>query len=359
MAGTKVVLAGVMNAFVYNGSEFILEAKALSDSSITVGISNEEIRGGQGAKLLTRYFHTSSFGLTLNDALFQIDYIAMNVGSAVTLDGATLAEEQVTVNTANTLTVAGNPVDFLGYGTIGWYATPGSDNWERCTFEGQTATGITATVGETLCVKYLNDVKCKQVIINGDFIPSEVTIILQGNLFKASQSGEVGADTSSKVGIAEVVVPRFQLDGAMDLTLNMTGAAQTPLSGQALLTTDGSEGCEAGGYYAKIKEYQFNSVWYENVRAITPTTSDVIEMTTNTTHPLEIYALFNGNVASKRIAPSDLTYTPSGEGGATVDADTGVISAGATTGDTVITVTIKGATGAAANISTQLTVKVS
>lgn len=319
------------------------------------------IIGGQGAKLLTRYFHTSSFGLELTDALFQMDYIAMNVGSAVTPTGTTLEEEQITTTTAETITVSGTPADFMGYGTIGWYAEPGSTEWTMFTFSsGSTATGVSGVAANTTyCVKYINNVQCDEVIINGDFVPSEVTVILKGKLFRAGKDNEVDVTSSSQIGVVEVEVPRFQLNGSMDLTLNMTGASQTPFSGQALLTQDASAGCDSGGYYAKIKRIDLNSSWYDNLVAITPVPTDQITMATDSTTPLVVYGVFSGNVASKRIDPANLTYTPSGSGGATVDATTGVISAGSTTGNTVITVTVKDATGSAAQISTQATVTVS
>lgn len=357
MVKVQAFLAGVMDGYVFVGSNLVLTAKALTDSSISIGLSNEEIRGGKGAKLLGRYYHTSSFGVELQDALFQLDYIAMNVGSKVTPDGTTLEEEQITVTAANTIEVGGTPADFMGQGIIGWYALPGSDDWTTFTFtEGNKATGVVGvTTNTTYCVKYINDINCKQVVISADFIPDEVTLILKGNLFKASKGDDVSS--ASKIGYAEIEVPRFQLNGTMDMSLNMTGAAQTPLSGTALATSDGSAGCDNDGYYAKVKRIDLDGDWTDDLAGLAVVPSSTINMATNTTQGLVVYGVFKGNMASKRIDPSKLSFATSG-GNATIDANTGIISAGASEGTTVITITVKGASGDAAKISESVSVVV-
>ena len=110
----KAFLANVMDAYVYAGDQLLFTSKALTDSSISIGITAEEVRGGKGNKLIGRYFHDSSFGLTLQDALFELGYIAHNVGSQVVSGtGGMLTEEQVTATGAGTLTVSGTPYDFL------------------------------------------------------------------------------------------------------------------------------------------------------------------------------------------------------------------------------------------------------
>ena len=121
----KAFLANVMDAYVYAGDQLLFTSKALTDSSISIGITAEEVRGGKGNKLIGRYFHDSSFGLTLQDALFELGYIAHNVGSQV-VSGTSgmLTEEQITATSSGALTVSGTPYDFLSLGTIGWIAKP-------------------------------------------------------------------------------------------------------------------------------------------------------------------------------------------------------------------------------------------
>lgn len=143
----------------------------------------------------------------------------------------------------------------------------------------------------------------------------------------------------------------------MDMSLNMTGAAQTPLSGTALATSDGSAGCDNDGYYAKIKRIDLDGDWTDDLVGLAVVPSSTINMSTNTTMGLDVYGVFSGNMASRKIAPANLTFATSG-GQATVDAQTGIISAGSDTGTTVITITVKNATGNAAKISESVSVVV-
>ena len=141
------------------------------------------------------------------------------------------------------------------------------------------------------------------------------------------------------------------------MSLNMTGAAQTPLSGTALATSDGSAGCDNDGYYAKVKRIDLDGDWTDDLAGLAVVPSSTINMTTNTTQGLVVYGVFKGNMASKRIDPAKLSFATSG-GNATIDANTGIISAGASEGTTVITITVKGASGDAAKISESVSVVV-
>ena len=205
----KAFLANVMDAYVYAGDQLLFTSKALTDSSISIGITAEEVRGGKGNKLIGRYFHDSSFGLTLQDALFELGYIAHNVGSQV-VSGTSgmLTEEQITATGSGALTVSGTPYDFLSLGTIGWIAKPGSDEWSTFKFSGSSATGVTLADGSAIiegdayCVKYMGEAPCDEVVISADFVPDEVTVILKGDLYKASKGNDVS--TSSIIGHIEV-----------------------------------------------------------------------------------------------------------------------------------------------------------
>ena len=334
----KAFLANVMDAYVYAGDQLLFTSKALTDSSISIGITAEEVRGGKGNKLIGRYFHDSSFGLTLQDALFELGYIAHNVGSQV-VSGTSgmLTEEQITATGSGALTVSGTPYDFLSLGTIGWIAKPGSDEWATFTFSGSSATdvvladGTSLINGDTYCVKYMNEVACDEVVVPADFVPDEVT------LYKASKGNEVS--TSSIIGHIEIEVPRFQLDGSMDITLNSSGTSQITFAGQALVTTDGSEGCESGGYYARIKRFDEGATWYDDVVALALEGSDSISVAVGGTKTLRVYGVF-GNGSSKLISADKLSFELSSTGlGSVVN---GVYTAGDSASTGTLTITIAG-----------------
>lgn len=345
MAKTQAFLANVMDAFVYAGDELLFTSKALTDSSISIGITAEEVRGGKGNKLIGRFFHDSTFSLELQDALFNLDYIAKNVGTEITPATGVLFEEQV-VAAGGALTVTGTPGDFLGVGSIGWYAVPGSDEWTKFTFSGSASMDAVVTDGDTYCVKYINGLPCEQVIVPSEFVPDEVTVVLRGDLYKASKGNDV--TTSSVIGHVEVTVPRFQLNGSMDIALNSSGASQIPFAGQALVTMDASAGCEGGGYYAVIKEYSENANWYDNLVALAVEGSDTLSVATGETKAIKVYGVF-ANGSSKLINSSLLTYTvkASSLGGVT----NGIFTP-ASAGSGTITITLAGSPNPKPDIST-------
>jgi hypothetical protein len=339
----KAFLANVMDAYVYAGDQLLFTSKALTDSSISIGITAEEVRGGKGNKLIGRYFHDSSFGLTLQDALFELGYIAHNVGSQV-VSGTSgmLTEEQITATGSGALTVSGTPYDFLSLGTIGWIAKPGSDEWSTFTFSGSSATGVTLADGsaiidgDTYCVKYMSEAPCDEVVISADFVPDEVSVVLKGDLYKASKGNDVS--TSSIIGHIEVDVPRFQLEGSMDISLSSSGAAQIPFSGQALVTME--ESCEGGGYYAVVKEFETSANWYDNLVAFALEGSDSISIVKDTTKKLNIYGIYS-NGSAKLIKSSNLKFTATSGAGTVSD---GVLTAADTAGSGTITVECSGST---------------
>jgi hypothetical protein len=339
----KAFLANVMDAYVYAGDQLLFTSKALTDSSISIGITAEEVRGGKGNKLIGRYFHDSSFGLTLQDALFELGYIAHNVGSQV-VSGTSgmLTEEQITATGSGALTVSGTPYDFLSLGTIGWIAKPGSDEWSTFTFSGSSATGVTLADGsaiidgDTYCVKYMSEAPCDEVVISADFVPDEVSVVLKGDLYKASKGNDVS--TSSIIGHIEVDVPRFQLEGSMDISLSSSGAAQIPFSGQALVTME--ESCEGGGYYAVVKEFETSANWYDNLVAFALEGSDSISIVKDTTKKLNIYGIYS-NGSAKLIKSSNLKFTATSGAGTVSD---GVLTAADSAGTGTITVECSGST---------------
>lgn len=340
-------MAGVADAYILKGNQLIAVAKTLVDSSMSISVTAEEVRAGKGAGLLGRYFHTSMVTLEIVDTIFRSDYIAMNVGAVKSIGGEALVEEEVVIATDNTITASQTPVKFLDQGIIGWYAPVGSDNFMPMTFTGDTAIVNGVKAGEMYCIKYnAYNTSLEEVIISADIIPDEVTIILKGDLFLAEKPGDMAG--ASLIGQVETVVPRFQLNGNMDLSMTMTGASQTALSGMALKTTD-AESCNRGGYYAKIKQIQTNASWTDELITLAIDGGDVefsnISQPTDKI-PLIVYGVFK-NSRSIPIKPELLTFTSDGGAGMyTVDGQGHVTKGTATDADTAtITVSIKDATG--------------
>jgi len=305
-----VFMAGVADVDVFKGDQLIASGKTLMESTMSVTATAEEIRAGKGAKLYGRYFHTSGLALTLTDTMFNMDFIAGNVGAIKSIGADTLHDEEVVASANDSLTVDLIPVDFLGQGKIGWYALAGTNEFTKVTFTGDTsvAPAVGVVAGQTYCVKYnIFDDAAKEVVINANILPAEVVVVLKGDLF----AGEQVDEGASKVGYVETLVPRFQPNGAFDITMSMTGAANTPFSGVALASTDGSAGCSNQGYYAKIKEVNLNAHWYDGLIGLAVQNAEIDLTTAHASEDIVVIGVYS-NASNRVIDPAKLTYTLDG-----------------------------------------------
>lgn len=346
---SRQFLAGAATVDMLVGDQLIATATTLLDSSITVGSTAEEVRGGPGAKLLGKYYHTSTFDINLTDVLFKLEYFAFQTGSAIQRIADVFTSEQVTLGAGGSGTITGTPAVYQSYGTIGWAAKPGSDAYQKITFTEKAFTVAGAKEGDIYCVKYIStDNAARQITISSSFIPSEVTLVMTANLYRAGGRGENDVNNSSKIGIVQVLVPRFQFNGSMELSMTSTGVANSPIAGSAL--DNPSADCSDGGYYAIITEQLSGSSWYDNVFALAIEDSDIELATTTGTATLSVYALpLNG--AAFKPPYEDLTFTSAANGTATVTQE-GVVT-GVAQGSTTVTVSIKNKAGveAIANIT--------
>lgn len=346
---SRQFLAGVATVDILVGDQLVATANTLVDSSITVGSTAEDVRGGTGAKLLGKYFHTSTFDVNLTDVLFKLEYLAFQTGSAIQQISDVFTSEQVTLTAGGAGTIVGTPADYQSCGTIGWAAKPGSDVYTKVTFTDKAFTISGAAEGDIYCVKYIStDNAARQITISSSFIPSEVTLVMTANLYRAGGRDKNDLNSSSKVGTVQILVPRFLFNGAQEISMTATGVANSPIAGSAL--DNPSADCSEGGYYAIITEQIAGASWYDNVFALAIEDSDVELTAPSGTQTLSVYAL---PVAGAAFKPpyEDLTFTSAADATASVTAE-GVVT-GKTAGNTTITVAIKNKAGieAVANVT--------
>lgn len=276
------------------------------------------------------YLHDSAMALTMTDSLFSLTYLSLQTGSLIQAGADVLTLEQVTTTVANKITVKDTPQKFGQFGVVGWYSLAGEDDWTTITFDQDTKTANVPDLpqGTTVCVKYTKtDASAEQFTVSSAFIPAQVYAVITLPLFKSGTDAKQFSN-SSKVGEIQVEIPNFMFDGAVDLALTSSGATTTPLSGHALATFTGLEGCDSNdGYYAKLKQVTYNKDEFADVKAIVVADANV-ELKANETQTLQIYAIYSGIKAPKLIDNSKLTFTSSNDTYASVDAK-GVVTANA------------------------------
>lgn len=335
-------LAGVGRALLFDGDNLIGVAKTLTESTFNFSISNEEIRGGQGNALFGKYFHDSNLAITLVDAMFKLEYLAANLGVDISMGGLSVYESSAAgevVGAGGTITLANTPTMING-SLLAWYKKPADANWNVATINvagsDYTIAPAGAQAGDTFCVKYFyQNENARSIIINTQYVPKTLHLVIMNDLF-SGDSADIGSAT--RYGRIITDIPSFQLDGNQDLNLTATSAATISLTGNAL-GVDSDTSCEESPYYGTMTEEIFGSSWVDNVVALAIENSD-IELAATETESLIVRAVFGGSVASQRKDNSNFTFAVESGTSATVGQN-GLVTASSTTGDTVISVTLK------------------
>ena len=334
---------GVAEAFIkQNGTVVpVFSANTLTDSSITLGVSAEDVRGGVGAKLLGKFFHTSTFDMSLTDAIFKLEYLKLQVGARIddhqgdlftteTAKGAELVAGK---------TLAHTPVKIIaGTQPVVMYRKTTDSEWSISdSIEGNKLTIAGAEASADYCLKYLyTDSAARQIIVGANFVPSEVCLYLTANLY----AGEALAlETGKPAGTITIQIPRFQLDGNVELSMAMASAATIALKGSALAN---NEGCNEA-WYGKIVQLNTGAVWSDGLTALLVEDAERTVSQGSGPITLNVYGIFKDAVPSL-VDNANLTFTAetSKEGVLTVGEHTGVVTlAGAGTATITVTATDK------------------
>ena len=349
---SNYILAGVgtIEAFTQSSTQptKIFTSKTLQESGISISVTAEDIRGGLSNPLLGRYFHDSILEANITDALFNLQYLALNVGGQVVIGGSSLVTETVTAG-SGTLTVQGTPVAFGSAGTVGWYTLAGQEDWAPLTFSGKVATVADVTEGGTYCVRYnANDSSIQEFVVPSAIIPSEVHLVMTYPLFAGGTSPEA-ISTSSQVGELIVDIPRFQFAGNVELSLTSSGAATSNLSGSALASYT-TANCNDMGTYGTVKQKIYGGNWYDELMTIAVDGGN-FSIANGATKKLKVIGIFKNGTGV--LDNSELTFTSSASGTASVS-NAGVVT-GASAGSANITITVTDKTSVATMVGVTVT----
>ncbi len=266
------ILGDVMRAEAFvrdeNGNlKHYFSANTLTDSTLNISVTAEEIRGGWGNQLLGKIFHDTNFGVNLTEATWSLDYLAAQIGSKIeeNATGKYISSVQGTVADAGALaaTIAQGKIATLFEadnamcpGTNSKIVWVKDCNDDMYTYSVSGDTTYTYTLVGTknpakgnVCVYYpTSQDGCRQLIVSAAYAPQEFSLFLYGKLFVGNGCQKSQGKAAGKIVIE---IPRFQLDGTVDMTMNPSSAATISLNGTAL-----AYGCTCGEdaepEYAKI-----------------------------------------------------------------------------------------------------------
>ena len=314
-------------------------AKTLTESTFDFSITAEDVRGGQGNGLLGRYFHDSNMQVTLVDAMFDLQYMALSLGVNLESGGLSVKAEELAVGTDNTVTASETPVAFNG-SMIGWYKKPSDTEWSIGTFTGSKMAISGASQSDPYCVKYfyINE-NAKSIKIKSQYVPSELHVVIMNDLY----SGDVGSQSdATRYGRLITDIPRLQMDGNQTLNLTATSAATINLTGSALAVLSGDT-CEDDPYYGTMTEEIYGAKWQDDVVALAVENSD-IELAKSASETLIVRAVFGAGMASQRKDNSNFTFSvvdsPASTATGTAVDSKGVVKAGTQAGVAVVQVVL-------------------
>ena len=280
--------------------------------------------------------------VTLVDAMFDLQYMALSLGVNLESGGLSVKEEELAVGADNTVTASETPVAFNG-SMIGWYKKPSDTEWSIGTFTGSKMSISGASQSDPYCVKYfyINE-NAKSIKIKSQYVPSELHVVIMNDLY----SGDVGSQSdATRYGRLITDIPRLQMDGNQTLNLTATSAATINLTGSALAVLSGDT-CEDDPYYGTMTEEIYGAKWQDDVVALAVENSD-IELAKSASETLIVRAVFGAGMASQRKDNSNFTFSvvsspASTATGTSVDTK-GVAKAGTQAGVAVVQVMLTGA----------------
>lgn len=329
---------GILFAKEGGDLKMVAHVDTLTESTLGITSTQEEVRAGQGAKLYGRFNHDAGLTVTLTDAMFDMNYIAWQVGAELQRGGIVMYTE--TLRAVAGKVTLGKEIQKVGESCgfdqfVAWYRPAGcgaSDEYSsyasKTSFTELTVGGAEDT-GE-YCVSYFTkDNTASTILVNANFVPAELVLVLTTKLFAGDASNP---ETGKPVGEITIKIPRFSLDGAFDLSMAMSSAATMSLNGTALAIDDGS--CDGEGIYAEIVEVVAGAHWYDGLTRIATEYGDVAgvsELAVNT--EINVYGIYK-NAMPSLIDPAYLTFTTGGTGTGVVDA-TGKVTTAFVAGDTL------------------------
>lgn len=240
----------------------IADVRTLTESTLSFSTTMEEVRAGEGAQLYGRFSHDSGMTVTLTDAMFDLNYVALQVGATIDGNATAFYNEEFTIGAAATTQTLTKTAAKIGNAcgldhVFAWVRESGcgaNTEWAAIPVSNN-AIDVTNYQSKNICVRYfISKPEARMLSVKSDFIPAELILILTTKLFAGSADAP---ETGKPVGEITVKVPRFQLDGQFDLSMAMSSAATVSLNGTALAVDDGT--CDGKGIYAEIVQVDTNS----------------------------------------------------------------------------------------------------
>lgn len=254
---------GTAEAFKRNANgelEHVFTSKTLTESTVNISITKDDIRAGQGAPIVASFYHDPNVEINLTDVMWKKEYVEAQLGTEFKASNPqSYKTERVSGNNAELEGVAAKISLGCGSGEqyLVWYAEENTDDWKVAaqgdiTVESGKTKIDKLEANKTYCVRYLaEDDRARVAEITSMMVPQELVLLITAPLFPGNACS---SSTGSTVGHITFEIPRFRLNGSEEFSMAMSSNATMPLSGIGLASLDGCDIDNKGGRLLRIIE---------------------------------------------------------------------------------------------------------
>lgn len=244
--------------------ELAFVSKTLTDSGLNISTTKDDIRAGQGAPIQFSFYHDPSVEITLTDVLWKPEYLEAQLGARFKYGNEDYISDEVTfVNGEATYNKVINKLPFpCGEEYMVWGAKKGSDEWVTIAYNAEQKKLSLPSANGEYCIRYLGKVEGAKIAeIGSVIIPEELFLVITAPIF----AGDACAASKGKAaGHITFEIPRFQLNGSQEFSMNMSSNQTMSLAGIAVASE--SADCDAvGGKLLRIIEVIDNRDWKDEI----------------------------------------------------------------------------------------------
>ena len=271
------------------------------DTSFALTATKTDVRGGVGNSILFSYVSERSFDVTITQASFNKEVLALNAGSLIQTGTIEyLYTECLELDGSGVATLSKTPtgnVTVIKPDDIKVTVTPAGSKIT-------VANGANLTIHAT----YMTSGTAESILIGSNTPPSMVELFY---------TTEVRDETNAVVELMQIYVPKFQLSGNYTMTFNANGVANEAIEGTAMLSSSG--GCDLSGIYARIAwlDVSQNAASSFSLIAATPSDWDFSEALLPQTKQIEVLGIPGDGIRANINITSDCTFAM--EAGADTD----------------------------------------
>lgn len=199
----------------------VIKATALLNSSMEQSMQQTELNAGRGSQLKFIYNYQKILAFQIEAADFSPTYLALQTGSEIKNEMSKyFKEELVTFDSTGKGTLSQTPIGNVYVESPANYVTKSPT--------GSIITDI-AYADKELKVVYQCNAQVDKLTINANDFPKAYKLVLTSDIFNAD---------GDKAYEQQIEVPRYKLDGALNVNLAHDSVAQFTLNGKALTDDD-------------------------------------------------------------------------------------------------------------------------